>query len=262
MTDRLPCTSLFAGHDAGHYQLPDDVLKARDVHAQAEVMPYPKPPRNAWETVHDIATSTADALRDGTKLPDVALIEQARQAERIYQDAIDMMGVVLETTSRRATDALRTYAPAILTGCLRPALDETWAAYQDAWRVLTEHGEHEPRRLLTAPTKVRKASDACDQLATRYEAITAARTDMWIRLGIRCDDDPNGKYTFIRNYHELHPTRWANARTPWHGLTTRQFLDWMATHGGRLWMPTPDEQAKAVEAEAHIGTPGKMAAGF
>lgn len=262
MTDQLPCPNLFAGRDAGHYTLPDEVVKARDTHQAAAAMPYPKPPRNSWETVGDVATATADALRDGTKLPDVDQIEQARKAERIYQDALDMMGIVLETTSKRATEALRTHAPAILTGCLRPALEETWAAYQDAHRVLTEHGDHEPRRLLNAPAKVRKASDACDQLATRYEAITAARSDMWIRLGIRCEADPNGKYTFIRNYHELHVTRWANARTPWHGLTTRQFLDHMAASGGRLWLPTPDEQAQAVEAEAHLGNPMRKAVGF
>lgn len=262
MTEKLPCPNLFAGRDAGHYTLPDDVLKARDTHAQAVAMPYPKPPRNSWETVGDLAQATADALRDGTKLPDVNAIEQARQAERIYQDALDMMNEVLELTSKRAQRALTTHALVILTTHLRPALDETWKAYQDAHRILTEHGEHEPRRLLSAPAKVRKASDTCDLMAARYEAITAARTDMWISLGIRCEADPNGKYTHIRNYHELHQTRWANARTPWHGLTTRQFLDYMASHAGQLWMPTPDEQAHAVDAEAHIGNPMKRAVGF
>ncbi|MFG2130496.1 hypothetical protein ACGFNV_22140 [Streptomyces sp. NPDC048751] len=262
MTDRLPCPQLFTGHDNGHYSLPDDVIKARDTHTAAVAMPYPQPPRNSWETVQDVAVATADALRDGTDLPDVALIEQARQAERIYQDAVDMMGAVLETTGNRVKSALRTHAPAILTGSLRPALDETWKAYKDAHRILAEHGDHEPRRLLNAPAKVRKASDTCDQLAARYEAIAAARGDLWITLAIRCEADPNGKYTLIRNYHELHATRWANVRTPWHGLTTRQYLDYMAANGGQLWLPTPDEQAKAVDAEAHLGNPMKRAAGF
>ncbi|MFD9430322.1 hypothetical protein [Streptomyces sp. NPDC060002] len=262
MAEHLPCPPLFDGCDAGHYTLPDDVLKARDTHVKADAMPYPKPPRNSWETVADTAQATADALRDGTELPDVDRIEQARRDERIYQDALDMMAAVLDTTSRRVREALSAHALDILTGHLRPVLDETWKTYQDAYRVLTEHGEHEPRRLLNAPAKVRKASDTCDLMAGRYEALVAARLSLWVALHIRCEDDPSGKYTFIRNYHELHPTRWLTARTPWHGLTTRQFLDYMASHAGRLWMPTPEEQAKAVQAEADLGNPMKRAAGF
>ncbi|HET9383109.1 MAG TPA: hypothetical protein VFP69_20085 [Streptomyces sp.] len=262
MTDRLPCPQLYTGHDNGHYTLPDDVVKARDTHVAAAAMPWPEPPRNAWQTVQDVAVATADALHDGTKLPDVAAIEQARQAERIYQDALDMMGAVLETTSSRVKSALRTHAPAILTACLRPALDETWTAYKDAHAVLIQHGQTEPRHLLDAPAKVHKASDTCDQLAARYEAIAAARGEMWLQLGIRCDADPTGKYTLLRNHHALHPTRWANARTPWHGLSTRQYLNWMAQHGGQLWMPTPQEQSKAVDDEAEVGNPMRRAAGF
>lgn len=262
MTDQLPCPNLYAGHDAGHYTLPDDVLKARATHQAAAAMPYPKPPRNSWETVQDVATATADALRDGTELPDVNAIEQARQAERIYQDALDMMGQVLDTTRQRIDAALRTHALPLLTHHLRPALDEMWKTYKDAHRTLVEYGQTDKRLLLAAPAKVRKASDTCDLMAVRYEAITAARSDMWIRLGIRCDADPTGKYTFIRNYHQLHITRWATARTPWHGMSTRHFLDYMASHAGQIWLPTPDEQAQAVEAEADLGNPMKRAAGF
>lgn len=262
MADQLPCANLFAGNQAGHYTLPDDVLKARDTHQAAVAMPYPKPPRNSWETVSDIAQATADALRDGTKLPDVDLIEQARKAERIYQDALDMMNEVLTITRQRVETALRAHSLPLLTDHLRPALDETWQTYKDAHRMLVEYGQTEPRHLLDAPVKVRKASDTCDQMAARYEAISRGRSDMWITLHIRSEADPNGKYTMIRNYHELHATRWATARTPWHGLTTRQFLDYMADRGGKLWMPTPDEQAQAVEAEAHLGNPMKRAVGF
>ena len=262
MTEKLPCPNLFAGRDAGHYTLPGDVLKARDTHAKAVAMPYPKPPRNSWETVGDIAQATADALRDGTKLPDVNAIEQARQAERIYQDALDMMNEVLSITGKRVRTALTAHSLPTITDHLRPALDETWTTYKDAYRTLVEYGQTDKRLLLSAPAKVRKASDTCDLMAERYEAIARARADLWITLGVRCEDDPNGKYTHIRNYHQLHQTRWANARTAWHGLTTRQFLDYMAAHAGQLWMPTPDEQAQAVEAEAHIGNPMKRAVGY
>ncbi|MER5468036.1 hypothetical protein [Streptomyces sp. NPDC002685] len=262
MTDQLPCPNLYAGHDAGHYTLPDDVLKARDTHQAAAALPFPKPPRNSWETVGEVAQATADALRDGTKLPDLDQIEQARKAERIYQDALDMSDQVLTITRQRVDAALRTHSLPLLTAHLRPALDETWKTYRDAYRTLVEHGQTEPRHLLAAPAKVRKASDTCDLMAARYEAIALARGDMARSLHIRCEADPSGKYMLIRNYHELHVTRWVNARTPWHGMSTRRFLDYMASHAGQIWLPTPDEQAQAVDAEAELGNPMKRAASF
>ncbi|TXS16044.1 hypothetical protein EAO71_35265 [Streptomyces sp. ms191] len=255
MPEQLPCPHLYAGHDAGHYSLPGDVLKARETYRSLEAMPWPKPPQNAWETVQAVAVATVDALHDGTKLPDIALIEQARQAERVYADALDMMDLCFSTAVQRARDTLRGQALAIITDHLRPAHDATWQAYTDAHRVLLEHGETEPRRLLSAPSKVRKASDTCDLMANRYEAISAARSDLAMRCGLRSTDDPTGKYAAIRNYHELHPTRWATAKPAWHGLPARRYLDWMADHGGQLWMPTPDEQTEAALAELHIGNP-------
>ncbi|KOG58429.1 hypothetical protein ADK77_44155 [Streptomyces antibioticus] len=253
MAEQLPCPSLYAGYDAGHYTLPDDVVAARKTYRRLEAMPYPKPPRNAWETIADVATETVDALHNGTKLPDVQRIEQARQAERVYQDALDLMETCYGIAVQRARSALSEQALTVITDHLRPAHDETWQAYQDAWRTLREYGEHEPRRLLSAPSKVRKASDTCDLMADRYEAIRQGYGDLRIRCGMKCPDDPNGKYTSLRNYHELHPSRLAMSRPGWQGLTTRHYLDYMAQHGGQLWLPTPDEQAEAVKAEAHIG---------
>ncbi|MFE4701078.1 hypothetical protein ACFRIC_28865 [Streptomyces sp. NPDC056738] len=258
----IPCLKLYAGHDAGHYTLPDDVLKARDTYRGIEALPYPQPPRNSWETVSDTAEAIVDAVHAGKPVPDLDVIEKARAAERIYQDALDIMGQCQDMAKARTLATLREHALPTLTAHLRPALDETWKTYQDAYRTLIEHGETEPKRLLAAPAKVRKASDTCDLMAARYEAIAAARTDLWLSVRIRCEADPTGKYTFIRNYHTLHTTRWANVRTPWHGLSTRHFLDYMAAHSGQLWLPTPDEQAKAVEAEADLGNPVRRAAGF
>lgn len=258
----LPCLKLYAGHDAGHYTLPEDVLKARDTYRGIEALPYPQPPRSPWETVNDTAAAIVDAVHAGKPVPDLDVIEQARAAERIYQDALDIMDQCKDMARQRALGTLREHALPTLTAHLRPALVETWQTYQDAYRTLVEHGQTEPKRLLAAPAKVRKASDTCDLMAERYEAISSARNDLAITLKIRCDADPTGKYMMIRNYHTLHTSRWANVRTPWHGLTIRRFLDYMASHGGQLWMPTPDEQAQAVDAEADLGTPLKRAAGY
>ncbi|MFF3337995.1 hypothetical protein [Streptomyces flavidovirens] len=255
MAEQLPCPKLYEGHDAGHYTLPAEVVKARDTFQKIAAMPFPKPPRNSWETVDDVARATVDAVHAGTKLPDVTLIEQARQAERIYQDALDMMGACQDMAAQRARTALGEHALDIISDHLRPAHEETWQAYQDAHGVLNEYGEHEHRRLLNAPSKVRKAADTCDLMAERYTAIQAARGDLWLQAGVRCPEDPSGKYTAIRNFHTLHPSRLAMMRTAWHGLDPRRFLAWMADHDGQLWMPTPDEQAQAVQAETHIGQP-------
>lgn len=260
MAKQLPCQTLYAGHDAGHYTLPEDVLKARETYRGVEAMPWPKPPRNPWETVADVATETVDAIHNGTKLPDVQRIEQARAAERIYQDALDMMGACLDLASQRAETTLREHSMGILTDHLRPAHDQTWQSYRDAHRTLQEYGETEPRRLLSAPSKVRKASDTCDLMADRYAAIREAYGDLRIRCGLACPDDPNGKYAAIRNYHQLSPSRLAMARPPWHAMSTRHYLDWMAEHGGQLWMPTPDEQRQALLDELPADSPLRQAA--
>lgn len=260
MAEQLPLPALYQGYDAGHYTLPDDVVKARETYRGVEAMPWPKPPRNAWETIQDVTVATVDAVHNGTKLPDLDLIEQARAAERRYQDAVDLADGCLTLAAQRARQTLREQSMAIITEHLRPALAQTWQAYKDAHRTLTEHGETEPRRLLSAPAKVRKASDTCDLMADRYEAIAYARTQMHTVLGVTCPDDPRGKYTMLRNYHQLFPVRLATGNPPWSGLSTRHYLDWMAQHGGELWMPTPDEQAQAVQAEAHIGQPHRARA--
>lgn len=260
MAKQLPCQKLYEGYDAGHYTLPAEVLKARETYRGVEAMPWPKPPRNAWETVQDVTVETVDAIHNGTKLPDVQRIEDARQAERIYQDALDMMTGCLDLAAQRAEQTLREHSMAILTDHLRPAHDDTWETYRAAHRTLQEYGETEPRRLLSAPSKVRKASDTCDLMADRYEAIRDGASDLRIKCGLQCADDPRNKYAAVRNYHQLQPSRMALARPAWHGMSTRHYLDWMAQHGGQLWLPTPDEQRDALLAELPDSSPLKQAA--
>lgn len=247
----LPFPELFRGHDAGAYTLPAELLAARDTFVKVAAMPFPTPPRNAWETVQDVAVATVDAVHHGTQLPDPAQIEAARAAERVHQDVLDMMDLCMRTAAGRVTTAL--HVDEVILDHLAPAHDETWQTFKDAHRVLVEHGETEHRRLLTAPTKVRKAADTVDQAVERYILVRAGRSALTTRMP--CPDDPAGKYAAVRNYHEMHPTRMAMVRTAWHGLDSRRFLAWMADHGGQLWMPTTAQQAQAVQDEAHVASP-------
>lgn len=261
MSQTLPYADLFAGHDTGAYTLPDELVKHRDTYLQLQALPYPKPPENSWETIARIAAETVNAVHDGTKLPDPAAIEKARQAERVYQDVLDMMASCLDIAASRLREAVHSRGLAVITDHLKPAHDQLWQDYKTAWRTLQEHGDTEPRRLLAAPSKVRKASDQCDQLAEQYQTLRTARSTLALH-GFACPDDPTGKYLAIRNYHQLSPSRLFNARPPWHGMNTRQFLGWHAANGGQLWMPTPDEQAQAVLDDAPETSPLRRAAGF
>lgn len=259
---QLPYAELFAGHDAGAYTLPDELLHLRDTYLKVQAQPYPQPPENSWETIARLAVETVDAVHNGTKLPDPAAIEKARQDERVYQDVLDMMASCLDIAASRLREAVHALGLVVITDHLKPAHDRVWQEYRAAWRILQEHGDTEPRRLLSAPSKVRKASDQCDQLAEQYRHLRTARAALALR-GFSCPDDPSGKYLSIRNYHQLSPSRLFNARPPWHDLSTRQFLGWHAANGGQLWMPTPDEQAKAVLDEAPDNSPLRRAgAGF
>lgn len=171
-----------------------------------------------------------------------------------------MIGGCLDLAAQRARTVLREQSTAIITEHLRPALAETWQAYKDAHRILAEYGQTEPRHLLSAPSKVRKASDTCDLMADRYNAIAGARSQLASALSITCPDDPRGKYTMLRNYHQLFPVRLATGRPPWSGLSTRHYLDWMAEHGGQLWLPTPAEQRDALLHELPDSSPLKQVA--
>lgn len=261
MTQNLPCPDLFDGYDAGAYTLPDELLKLRDTFHKVQAQPYPKPPENSWEVINRLSTETVDAVHNGKALPDAAQIEEARKAERIYQDIIDMMTACIDLAGERVRRGIHAHGMDIITSHLKPAHDTLWAEFKGAWRTLQEHGKTEPRHLLAAPAKVRKASDLCDLLVDRYTAIHTARGTL-ARMGFGCPDDPRGKYSAIRNYHELSPSRLATSRPPWFGLSTRHFLGWHATNGGDLWLPTPDEQAKAVKDEAPDNSLLKRAAGF
>ena len=251
MSRTVPFAPLFTGHDAGAYTLPADLLAARDTFVKVSAVPFPAPPRNAWETIHAVARATVDAVHNGTPLPDPARIEAARQAERVYQDVVDMMDLCREDAADRVRTAVD--PDEVITCHLAPAHDETWETFKAAWRILTDYGHTQPRHLLVAPAKVRKAADTVEAASARYVLVRAARSV----LHVQCPDDPGGKYAGIRNFHTLHPIRLRHGRTPWHGLDTRAFLGWMAEHGGDLWMPTAAQQAEAVEAEAHIGQPNR-----
>jgi hypothetical protein len=257
----LPCPDLFHGQAQGAYTLPDELLKLRDVHAELLAEPWPVPPRSSWQITGELATATVDALYAGQPLPDPAQIEQARAQERIREDTIELLALAQEIAARRVQGCIRERALDIITGHLAPALDKTWQAIQDACATLAKHGDNEPRRLLSAPAKVRKASDDLDQLAETYGTIRAGRQALWA-IGIRCPEDPGDRYATLRNRDELAPSRMAMARVPWHGLTTRQTLIMWAERGAQPWMPTPDEQARAV-AEAIANGPGHYkAVGF
>ncbi|MBB6343775.1 hypothetical protein FHU36_000284 [Nonomuraea muscovyensis] len=257
----LPCPDLFHGAAQSAYTLPDELLKLRDVHAEILAEPWPVPPRSSWQLTQELAVATVDALHAGQPLPDPAQIEQARAQERIREDTIELLGLAQEIAARRVAACIREHANQIIAGHLAPALDKTWAAIREAVTTLHKHGDTEPRRLLSAPAKVRKASDDLDQLAETYLAIRAGRAALW-NQGIRCPEDPNNRYAYLRNHDELHPSRMAMARPPWHGLNIRQTLIYFADHNAEVWMPTPDEQARVVaEVIANRNTPYK-AVGF
>lgn len=249
---------LFAGCDAGIYTLPADLLRLRDTYVKVSETPHPKPPLNAWEVINEVAAATVDAVHNGTPLPDAARIDQARADERVYQDVIDMMGICLQRAASSTHGYIAQHADEIISQHLAVAFDKMWQDFRDAWRLLREYGETEPRRLLDAPSKIRKAADTVEQAVAHFGALTAARTDLYVR-GIRCPEDPNNYHGSIRNYFTVFPNRMRSARTPWHGMSTRLYLGWHADHGGELWMPTPAEQAKAVKAESDLGNPIRFA---
>ncbi|WP_432090395.1 hypothetical protein [Streptomyces sp. NRRL F-5630] len=255
-----PYRELFEGHAAGHYTLPEELTANERAYVTIYNRPYPEPPRSLFEVQVKFAEDVVAAVHDGTELPDLGAIDAARTAERQHEDACEVHQLILDTARRRFDRAVSGAALRVITDHLAPAHDETWEAFRAAYKALREYGETEHRRLLTAPAKVRKAADAVDMLTARYEAIRAARQMYINRRLLASAEDPRGKYLHMRNYHALHPSRMVMARPDWDGLDTRRYLMWMADHGGELWMPTPDQQAKAAAEESGLAQPARVPA--
>lgn len=235
---------LFAGHDAGIYTLPDELLAARDVATRLDKLA----PRDATDPEHvidDLVAATLAAAATDAGLPDCSGIAEARQQRQITEDAGQVWRYASEQAAQRVTSTVHSGAARIMVEHLQPAYAAVTEGLAAAFAASRQYGS--PSELLLAPPKVRQAAASIDALCEKYEAIRGGRGDLIWSVNYRATDDEDGEFAEVANANEL----WVRPRNrnlgnasspPWPTSSTRAKLEWLLSHGAELWLPSPIEQ--------------------
>lgn len=235
---------LFAGHDAGIYSLPDELLAARDVATRLDKMAPPDAPEPEV-VIDELVAATLSAAATDAELPDCSGVSAARHQRQITEDAGQVWRYASEQAAQRVTSTVHSGAARILVEHLQPAYAAVTEGLAAAFAATRQYGS--PSELLLAPPKVRQAAASIDALCEKYEAIRGGRGDLIWSVNYRATDDEDGEFAEVANADELRPRpqhrNLGNASSPpWPTSSTRTKLEWLLRHGAELWLPSPIEQ--------------------
>lgn len=243
MTSTDVYTRLFPGFDAGHFDLPTEVLTTRTAYDRLTALPVPATP-DPSDTRRDLTDATVDAFLTGAEhLPDCSGIDGARRAQQTTTDMLDVRSDALEVLRAKVLTSVN---PAeVLTKHLAPAHDETITELRNAWQLVDVHYA-KGGSPYAMPKATATAAQSVDGLIVRYEAIRFARADLAIRCRYQPEVDVDGEFAMISNPEQLwtkpRHNNITNARPPWAGMGTTERLRYLLGQGGALWLPTPAEQ--------------------
>lgn len=235
---------LFAGHDAGIYTLPDELLAARDAASRLDKMAPPDAPEPEV-VIDELVAATLAAAATDAELPDCSGVSAARHQRQITEDAGQVWRYAREQAAGRVTSTVHGGAATILVKHLQPAHTAVVKELGAAFAASRQYGS--PSELLLAPPKVRQAAASIDALCEQYEAIRAGRGDLTWTVNYRATEDDDGEFGEIRNADELwtrpqHRNLGNASSPPWPTSSTRTKLEWLLRHGAEPWLPTPTEQ--------------------
>jgi len=263
---------MFAGFDLGHFTLPEEVLdRRRRLNAFTAASDWPVDP---WPAAHAVLVDQVRAVADGGPPPDVAAVVAARAANEVITGTLGMVRrQVAEELAIDVDLAVTDHANEILTGHLRPALDEVLATVTSAAKaapveVLTATDS----MLLSAKDSVRKAALAVDGAALRYLALRTAHWCVRQAAAARVEQDQShwfGELKHMELAWPSHNVHFPPQRAPWENMTPRARMLFIVTSGGEPWLPTAAEQDErflevhgaAVAAHAEAQRQGRAIAG-
>lgn len=230
--------AVFRGADAGHYDLPGEVIELRralDILSTASVEPAPDTAAVREQTVRD----TIAAARAGKPLPDVTDLADLERRARLAGERAALHRESAERVGRELVAATHDLADTIVAEHLRPALTAVLAATAKASDALPA-GEVVADALLRGPQKARDAWLSLEPLAARYGALRAAQAAL---PGPELDDE----FRELRNHNEVWPL-WRNRtnlqhtlRVPWPEDGRARML-WLVRSEAQPWMPTNAER--------------------
>lgn len=243
-----PALAVFAGYDAGHYRLPQELLAARaallriNTAARADL-----PPASEAEAVEELARQLATADTETDAAP---VLDLRRQQESyllrcaIYTRASGLAAGQLNQTAADLADV-------VITEHLAPVVAEVFAQVTKHAHTLEALDGADERALISASKPVRDAWLAVDELASTYAAARACRAHVLRLAGDVPEHDEAGLFGEISNPVEVWPEMVTSKRPlgqlvpPWPTDSTRARLLWYAGNGARPWCPTRQQQEAA-----------------
>ncbi len=243
MTSTDVYTRLFPAFDGGHFDLPPEVITARDAYDRLDALPVPAA-ADYWQVRQDLIAATMEAALSGADhLPDCTGIDEARRAAQVHTDTHDVRRETLDALKARVLSSVN---PAeVLTKYLAPAHDETVTELRNAWQLVDAHYA-KGGSPYAMPKGTATAAQSVDGLITRYEAIRFARGDLAIRCHYQPEVDADGEFSVISNPEELwtrpRHRNITGGRAPWAGMGTTERLRYLLANGGKVWLPTPAQQ--------------------
>lgn len=252
MRTRTRIARLFAGHDAGTWTLPDELLASRRaVDTLTAASRYGLTEPAARDAMY---AATVAAARSGDPLPDPTSVLDARRADEGAQIILDVATAAGDREAERLVALAVDLGDAIITDHLRPALDAALTDGRKAYATYSDVGT-DPHELLTAPARVREAFLAIEDPARRYAAVRAARGDL-LTAGYQAERDQTdrtGYFGLFRNADAVWPMdytgRGALVAPPW-PTDPRDHFVWILAGAAEPWLPTCDEQDAAWTAYA------------
>ena len=268
-------TKLFAGHDAGLFSLPDELLERRaaeqrvneTIRALDGEMRKINPAAVRTRLVEEvIETAGKGEIPSGFGKAFIAEQEKLRVLSAdhsVLSDARDNLrdgGASVPWVAMRLSED-------ILAKHLRPAMEETLAAVRAGAAIAPSVPWGDPRALVRASEEVRDYHELVAVAADRYGAIRDAQWRVKALAG-KPSEDAYDMFGHLRNMHDLWPQRRSTVDTirgkaPWPEDPLARMV-WLAGPVAKPWLPTAAE-CEAAYAELLEASPmrrGGIVAGF
>jgi hypothetical protein len=224
--------------DAGHFDLPTEVVSAHQVAAKLTAEVSRRRPERANEARRKLVAAIVEAARTGAPWPDGREVVEAEAADRADHEAAVAVDRAAGAAQAEFTQLVADMAEDIIVGSLRPAVEHVLAETRRVTQVLAPYGAGNVERLLTAPKAAREAWLTLDALAGRYGVLRRARAIL-----VRTQDQLDGAALFaeVRNMHELWPAWRQRVESP-APTGARERMCWLTRPEVEAWMPTAAEQ--------------------
>ncbi|MGH2788901.1 MAG: hypothetical protein ACRDJV_13515 [Actinomycetota bacterium] len=234
---------ILIGHDAGHYELPAQILKVRDEHARVEEALHKLRTDGNADPEAAMVDVTLELVREGGAVPAGDLLKRATrltQQAAARDVAIRALVRVQEMAAEEVSAQVQWFGDKVIAA-LATALDDTIGQARGASAAL--RGVLPSRDVIAAGLVSEEIRDAYGVLvaqSARYGAIRSARFSL-ILLGIRSQRDESNIFLEFKNFDAVWPNFHKGGDPPWPADSLERLL-WIVSGPAEPWIPTPLEQ--------------------